>query len=167
MRTRVSIMLWLVVTLATAQVSQPLFPTLTDEQLKELLPSPGTFQPVPPAKDAFWRQLLPSEMAADYTANAEQYRGATWQDIPDSVFAQFRRNGNRTNYERLHFALRTQLACLVMGEVMEHQGRFTADIVRGLHYFQREPWWGLPAHYPTDRPKRDNQVVDCVEVCSG
>ena len=160
MRTRVSIMLWLVVTLATAQVSQPLFPTLTDEQLTELLPTPGTFQPVPPAKDAFWRRLLPGEMAADYTANAEQYRGAAWDDIPDSVFAQFRRNGNRTNYERLHFALRTQLACLVMGEVMEHQGRFTADIVRGLHYFQRESWWGLPAHYPTDHPKRDNQVVD-------
>ena len=160
MRTISTLILWIVAVVATGQVNKLFIQDYTDEQLKELLPQPGSFRPVPPAKDDFWRQSFPSELTADYIANAEQYIGAVWNDIPDSVFAQFKKTGNRTNYERMHFALRTQLACLVMGEVMEHQGRFVRDIARGLHYFQREVWWGLPAHYPTNHPKADNQVVD-------
>jgi len=138
MRTISILVISIVATVATAQVKAP----------------------VPQANDAFWRQTLPEDMRADYISNAQQYQGATWNDIPDSVFAQFKKTGNRTNYQRMHFAVRTQMASLVMGEIMEHEGRFVKDITRGLHYFQREVWWGLPAHYPTDHPKADNQVVD-------
>ena len=81
--------------------------------------------------------------------------------IPDEVFAQFRTTGNRTNYEDSCFARRCQFACLVMAEVMECKGTFLPDICRGLHYFiEKEPWWGLPAHYPKAKPDSTIQPVD-------
>ena len=115
----------------------------------------------PTAADGYWRHQVPAAMRRDYARLAEQYRSADWAPIPDSLFAEFRKNGNRTRFEEASFSKRRQLACLVMGEIMQHKGRFLPAVRRGLHYFmEQEPWWGLPAHYPLSCPERNRQVVD-------
>lgn len=124
------------------------------------LPAPMDFKPVPQAKDSFWRQMLPLRVRNNYIAAAKKYQGKTWDPIPNSVFGEFKKNGNRTNYERKNFALRRQLAVLVMGEIMEHKGTFLDDIDKGLRYTLSEVWWGIPAHYPTATPDARNQEVD-------
>lgn len=139
------------------------FAFLSQEEQKLImknLPSPMGFKPVPQAKDSFWRQMLPQRLRSDYIAAARRYQGKTWNPIPNSVFGEFKKNGNRTNYEQKSFALRQQLAVLVMGEIMEHKGKFIGDIDRGLRYTLSEVWWGIPAHYPTATPDAQNQVVD-------
>lgn len=119
------------------------------------------FRPFPKAADKFWRRQVPEAMRKDYIQLGNQYLGKPWKAIPDEVFAEFRTNGNRTNYEAMSFAVRTQFACLVMAEIMEHEGRFMPDICRGLHYFmEQEPWWGIPAHYPKKKAGRETQPVD-------
>ena len=119
------------------------------------------FAPFPTASDKYWRKQVPQEMRNDYIHLGEQYLGKPWEAIPDSVFAEFRTNGNRTHYEALSFGIRTQFACLVMAEIMEGKGRFLPSIRQGLHYFvEKEPWWGIPAHYPKSRPERKTQPVD-------
>ena len=119
------------------------------------------FAPFPTASDKYWRKQVPMEMRNDYIHLGEQYLGKPWEAIPDSVFAEFRTNGNRTHYEALSFGIRTQFACLVMAEIMEGRGRFLPSIRKGLHYFmEKEPWWGIPAHYPKSRPERKTQPVD-------
>lgn len=121
----------------------------------------SVFSPFPAAADSYWQQQVPEAMRQDYIGLGNGYLGKPWRQIPNEVFAEFRTNGNRTNYEDSCFARRTQFACLVMAEVMEHKGRFMADIRDGLHYFlDAEPWWGLPAHYPKEAPDSALQVVD-------
>lgn len=119
------------------------------------------FAPFPKASDKYWRKEVPAKMRKDYIRLGEKYLGKPWQAIPDSIFAEFRTNGNRTNYEGRCFGIRTQFACLVMAEIMEHKGHFLPSICQGLHYFmEKEPWWGIPAHYPKAKPERDIQPVD-------
>lgn len=119
------------------------------------------YKPFPKASDKYWRKQVPKVMRDDYIRLGNQYMAKPWNAIPNQVFAQFRTNGNRTNYEAASFGIRTQFACLVMAEIMQHKGRFLPAIRKGLHYFiEKEPWWGIPAHYPKDHPERSIQSVD-------
>ena len=119
------------------------------------------FTPFPDASSSYWRSKVPRTMRADYIRLGRENVAQPWKRIPDSVFAEFRTTGNRTNYEDKCFAVRRRLSCLVMAEIMEHRGRFMPSIRDGLHYFLcDEPWWGLPAHYPKAQPDTTLQVVD-------
>ncbi len=119
------------------------------------------FLPFPKASDEYWRKEVPAKMRKDYVRLGNLYKAKSWDAIPDSLFAEFRTNGNRTNYETQCFNIRTQFACLVMAEIMEHKGRFIPSICQGLHYFlEKESWWGIPAHYPKAKPERNIQPVD-------
>ena len=121
----------------------------------------SSFAPFPKAADSYWHKKIPQEMCQDYVRLGDVYIGKPWHKIPSEVFAEFRKTGNRTNYEESSFTRRKQFVCLVMAEIMEHRGRFMADIRAGLHYFlEEEPWWGLPAHYPKECPDSALQVVD-------
>ncbi len=120
-----------------------------------------SFAPFPKGGDKFWRKQVPAAMRNDYIRLGNQYVGKAWETIPDSLFAEFRTNGNRTRYEAASFGVRRQFACLVMAEIMEQKGRFLPAVRQGLHYFmEQEPWWGIPAHYPTAKPERAVQPVD-------
>ena len=119
------------------------------------------FAPFPKATDRYWRSQVPKAMRDDYVRLGDKYKTMPWRKIPDNVFGEFRKTGNRTNYEDSCFSRRRQMVCLVMAEIMEHKGRFMDDICRGLHYFlEKEPWWGLPAHYSKEQPDSAIQTVD-------
>ena len=120
-----------------------------------------TFLPFPKAKDKYWQKQVPLAMRNDYIRLGNFYNNKPWNAIPGSMFAEFRTNGNRTRYEAASFGIRKQFVCLVMAEIMQGKGRFLPSIRRGLHYFiEKEPWWGIPAHYPKDHPEQDLQPVD-------
>ena len=119
------------------------------------------FAPFPKASDKYWRKDVPVAMRNDYIRLGNQYLNKPWNAIPNSMFAEFRTNGNRTRYEAASFGIRKQFACLVMAEVVQGRGRFLPSIRKGLHYFmEKEPWWGIPAHYPKDHPEKNVQPVD-------
>ena len=115
---------------------------------------------LPQAGDTFWRDSVPETMRQSYIAFGEQYLNKAWSSLPVSVFAEFKKTGNRTRYEALMFEKRRQLAALVMAELMEGQQRFMPDIINGLHSTLEETWWGLPAHYGTEVPRAEDQNVD-------
>lgn len=120
----------------------------------------GTFYPVPTANSSFWQQNIPQHIRNGYIKAALRYSGNEWKKIAPELFSEYKRTGNRKNYEVQYYIPRRQLANLVMGEIMEHRGRFLPDISLGLSYFINETWWGLPAHYPDSLPKASNQIVD-------
>lgn len=120
-----------------------------------------SFAPFPKAGDKYWRKQVPEAMRKDYIRLGDSCVNMPWEAIPNKVFAEFRTTGNRTHYEEMSFGIRKQFVCLVMAEIMQGKGRFLPSICRGLHYFmEKEPWWGIPAHYPKARPERDIQPVD-------
>ena len=119
------------------------------------------FAPFPKAGDQYWRKQVPEAMRKDYIRLGDSCVNMPWEAIPDKVFAEFRTNGNRTHYEEMSFDIRKQFVCLVMAEIMQGKGHFLPSICRGLHYFmEKEPWWGIPAHYPKAKPERGIQPVD-------
>ena len=145
---------------AKSQKSQILLNAYNQHTLEQVVLLSRNVSPVPVAKDTFWSAIIPATMKSDYIRYGEKQKGKSWTSIPDELFAEYRENGNRANYEGRSFNIRRQFAALVLAEIMEHKGRFTADINRGFHYFINETWWGIPAHYPLDQPDTNNQVVD-------
>ena len=110
--------------------------------------------------DTFWCDSVPESMRKDYISFGEQYKGKEWHSLPAATFAEFKKTGNRTNYEGLLFEKRRQLAALVLAEAIEGQRRFLPDIINGLQSTLEETWWGLPAHYKTEVPRTEDQTVD-------
>ena len=77
---------------------------------------------------------------------------AQWAFLPASVFLQFVRDGNRSNYERLLKSRRERLEALVLAECVEAKGRFLDEIANGIWATCEETFWGYPAHI--DRGER-------------
>ena len=126
-----------------------------------LMKAQAFFVPFPKAGDKYWQKQVPVAMRSDYIRLGNLYQKKPWNAIPAETFAEFRTNGNRTRYEEASFGIRKQFVCLVMAEIMQGRGRFLPSIRKGLHYFiEKEPWWGIPAHYPKDHPEKDIQPVD-------
>ena len=132
----------------------------TASDLPKAIVEPGRFTPLPKADDRFWHDSVPEAMRQSYIGYGEQFLGQPWTTLPLTSFAEFKTNGNRTRYEAVCFARRRQLAALVMAEIIEGKGRFTADIVNGLGSFCEETWWGIPAHYNKRFPVASDQTVD-------
>lgn len=105
-------------------------------------------------------ESLPQEMRESYIHYGEKYLGQEWKVLPTTVFARFKKDGNRTEYEGLCFARRRQLAALVMAEIVEGKDRFMPDIINGLNVMMEETWWGIPAHYGSAVPRYEDQTVD-------
>lgn len=144
----------------TASCQQWLSTNYPRSILDNIIPSPTSYAPIPSAKKQFWKEIVSQTMRDDYIKMGEKYINIEWHTIPDDVFAEYKTNGNRSNYENKSFELRKQLTGLAMAEIMEQQGRFMKDIINGLHYFISETWWGIPAHYPVAKPEKKTQVVD-------
>lgn len=128
--------------------------------LEKHLIKPGSFEPVPRAGDSYWQKNVPKAMRDSYIRVGESYSGKPWKEMPLALFKEFKTNGNRTNYETVCFEKRRQLGCLAMAEIIEGKGRFMNDIIKGLQSMLEEVWWGIPAHYNTDHPVRNDQTVD-------
>lgn len=105
-------------------------------------------------------ETLPEQMKASYVASAEAYLNKPWAVLPATLFAEYKKSGNRVNYEAACFERRRQLATLVMAEIAERRQRFMPDIVNGLQVMMEESWWGLPAHYSHAVPLYSDQNVD-------
>ena len=67
-------------------------------------------------------------------------------ELPATLFMDYVRNGNRSRYERVYFARRTNFNTLVLAEVIEYRGRFLDKIIDYLWEITAEHTWSLPAH---------------------
>lgn len=100
-----------------------------------------------PRTAAEWREQAPDSVRQRIIASGEKYLHKPFAPLPASLYLEFKRNGNRTNYEDVSFGKRAQLFSLVLAESMEGKGRFTDDILNGVWSFCEESFWGVPAHY--------------------
>ncbi|MBE3071714.1 MAG: heparinase II/III family protein, partial [Acidobacteria bacterium] len=135
---------------------------------QKMLPG-STWAPFPPAADrgawdALVRQPLNQQRQASLVTRAETLVGRPWPALPATLYMEFARNGNRSNFEQLYFERRANLATLVLAECMEHRGRFLDEIANGMWAITEEATWCLPAHAsrtPKDvLHRQDNESVD-------
>ncbi len=102
-------------------------------ELSAHLQSRDGFKPVPTIEDRAAWDGLPASVRAAHIGRGEEALGFEYPGVPASVYLQFSRMGNRSNYEELHFDRRHTLETLTLAECLEGQGRFLDDIVNGSY----------------------------------
>lgn len=123
--------------------------------LAELLTEREDYHPYPAVSDRNQWERLPQELKDHLVELGEKYLGYEWPSLPADKFMDFRRDGNRSRYEALHFARRQALAGLIIAECIEAQGRFVDDIINGIWCICEESFWGVPAHSYNSRYEGD------------
>ncbi len=83
---------------------------------------------------------------AAYVEQAEKELETPYPALPATLYMQFYRMGNRSNFEGAYFTRRRMLANFVMAELYERKGRFTDRIIDGVWFLLEESSWVLPAH---------------------
>ncbi|MFT4152756.1 heparinase II/III family protein [Parafilimonas sp.] len=94
-----------------------------------------------------WQAILPDSLKVRLIAEGEKYLHKPFASISASLYLEFKRNGNRTDFENISFKKRDQLFALVLAESIEQKGRFMEDIMNGVWSTCEETFWGNPAHY--------------------
>jgi hypothetical protein len=135
--------------------------TYPKEALAGLIVPAADWNPFPKVDEREAWLDLPEAIRSDYIARAEKHLGAEWATPKASVFLEYVRNGNRSNFQAISYGRRGQLADLVLGECAEGEGRFVDDIVNGIWTICEETYWGVPAHVGAQ--KRGNGLPDVTE----
>jgi hypothetical protein len=113
-------------------------------------------------------EKIPETVRQAYIKSAEKELDQEWPLFPATIFLEFVRNGNRSNYERMSFNRRKRLATLVLAEVFEREGRFMDEIVNGIWAVCEESFWGVPAHNKgKGLPDVDEPIVDLFAAETG
>jgi hypothetical protein len=112
------------------------------------------------AERAPW-EGLPAEARRSLVAAGERQVGAPWPALPATLFLEYVRNGNRSNYERVRGARRDRLRELVLAECIEARGRLLDEIGNGVWATCEETYWGVPAHL--NLQKRGSGLPDVTE----
>ncbi len=111
---------------------------------------------------AFWN-ALPSPIKAQYISEAEKYLDYNWPVVKATDYLEIIRSGDRR--QEVYAAPRAALVALVMGELIEGEGRFIDQIVNGVWYYSEQTWWGWSAHLtaqkaPHGLPDADEPIID-------
>lgn len=90
------------------------------------------WKPFPTVQDRDGWRAIPEAQRVEWLVLAEAQLGYACPELKATLFMEFRRNGNRSRYEAVHFARRNALMAPVLGECLEAKGRFVDDIVNGV-----------------------------------
>lgn len=123
-----------------------LAPSYPVETLRGILLDRDAWHPYPTAAKPDGLERVPARVRQAYIDEGVRRLDGDWPPLPSSVFLEYVRIGNRSNYEALSFARRSRLAHLVLAELFERQGRFLDQIVNGIWAISEESFWGVPAH---------------------
>lgn len=100
-----------------------------------------------PASDrAVWEALAKHEKFASIVSAAERAMRTPIPDLPDDLYLDFSRTGNRRRYEGPYSARRSRLGTLAAAECLENRGRFIPEIEKLIAALAAEKTWVMPAH---------------------
>lgn len=119
-------------------------------------------------------QGVADELKVHVLKDAEAASGRSWSVIRAEDYRQFSITGNRADFEALYFSRRRMLNDLVLGELVEGEGRFLSSIVDGVMLICEESGWPLPAHNSYERggvrhplPDVERPVIDLFAAETG
>jgi hypothetical protein len=105
-----------------------------------------SYRPFPTIRDRDGWDGLRAETRAGLIADGEAFLGYHWPEMPATIFLEYARMGNRTDYEGIRGKRNGALKALVFAECVEGKGRFRDDIVNGIWAICEQSFWGVPAH---------------------
>jgi len=123
-----------------------LFHTVQKHLTQSLIPRTA-YHPIPSFADRAEWAALPKEIKAYYAGlSASLVKTDLLEPLPAVRYMDFARNGNRTNYERIHFARRGNLLSLAVSECIKGDGALLDDIINLIWSICEETHWVIPAH---------------------
>ncbi|RJP33654.1 MAG: heparinase [Candidatus Omnitrophota bacterium] len=133
-------------------------------KLSEILIAQKDWRPFPKISDREAWEQIPASITVSLIKQAEACANDEIPVLPASVYLQFKRNGNRSNYQDIWGERRNRLHTLVIAECIENQGRFLDPIADLIWAICEETAWTWPAHIGpqkagVDLPDVDDQVV--------
>jgi hypothetical protein len=114
--------------------------------LRTALPAADAWHPHPVAAERAAWDAVPASRRHPVLARAATILGTSWPALPATLFAEFRRTGDRERFEGPWFERRDRLAALVLAECLSGRGEHLDEIVNGVWAICEETTWCLPAH---------------------
>ncbi len=144
----------------------------TLEQLRGIITPLNSFNPFPKASDREGWESLPDQLRARYIRNGEKALDFDWPNLPATVYLEFARTGNRSNYQNLVNRRRRALVDLALAECAEGKGRFIEPLANGIWATCEETSWVIPAHLSLQKARHgladvDEQIVDLFAAETG
>jgi hypothetical protein len=138
-----------------------------DQIAKRLLPR-EQWQPYPlPSDRAAWN-AIPADIRQLILDRGEKALTSQWAILPATLFLEYVRNGNRSNFERVMRSRRERLEGLVLAECLENKGRFLDEIANGIWLISEESFWGYPAHINNEGlPDVEHPIIDLFAAETG
>ncbi len=125
------------------------FPELPQKRIVELeamLPEKPKGVGSPASDRNAWGRLSATTYSKNFIKTAEELLDNDFPELPDELFLEFRRNGNRTNYQLPHNKRINMINTLALAECLEYKGRFIQKLEEGLEKLLSQKSWVLPAH---------------------
>ena len=134
--------------LAIAQANErlSLSSRFSADSLSKIILDSKDWQPFPTAAERHAWSAIPERVQKAHIQQGVKALEQEWTVLPATVFLEFERTGNRSNYQKIRSSRRTKLAHLVLAEIFESRGRFLDEIVNGIWLICEETYWGVPAH---------------------
>ncbi len=124
------------------------------EQLTGWLPqSPRGVGPTIGDRDA-WQAVAKAPEFKDVVSQAQRLLSEPIPELPDDLFLDYSRTGNRTRYQRVLSQRDSRVPQLVLAECLENRGRFLPAIEAAIRSVCSDKTWVYPAH---DRSLRNFQ----------
>ena len=117
-------------------------------QIAEWLPERPTGIGPRATEREVWQRFASSPKTREIIAEAETYVAAPRPELPDELYLEFLRNGNRGNYEDVWFQRIRRLVIFAMAELLEFRGRFLTALQEELLAICETKSWVLSAHDP-------------------
>ena len=111
----------------------------------KLIPA-GRWHPFPKYNERAPWQTVPADLQAAIVTRAEQDQKAGWQVEPATMFLEFKRTGNQSDWQSANWGRRAQMQRLLLAEMFEAKGRFLDDIANGIWLICEETTWSDNAH---------------------
>ena len=92
-----------------------------------------------------------SKYGPEYVRRAEELLDKPYPQLDATLYMQFARNGNRSNFEGPYFERRVRTQLFALAELYERKGRFTDKYIDGIWHILEESTWVLPAHNATSK----------------
>lgn len=106
-----------------------------------------TYSPVRSIEDRdFWKRVAAAGPYRKLVKQAEEDARQAIEPLPDSLYLEYSRTGNRSRYEGVYFAKLRTLRRLVIAECIENRGRYLPPIEQLIASYAADRSWVLPAH---------------------
>lgn len=94
----------------------------------------------------YWERFAKAPDAAQIVKYAESVLNTEPPEVPEELYKEYYKNGNRSNYQNVFFNIQRRISSLTLAEATENKGRFIDALNVELDKFCDMKSWVLPAH---------------------